>query len=99
MPREFKAESCVEVVGRLSDDQLAAMIAELNERIQRKLSDADAKVINANVETGAAALAPPAKETLWDIGGRHKRNPKRRPTLSRQLREKIAKRIAAGETP
>jgi hypothetical protein len=87
MPRDFKVESSVDVVGRLSDEQLASMVAELEERIKRRLSGAGAKVINANVETDAAALPPPANEALCDTTGRRKRNPKSTPERLAYARE------------
>ena len=79
MPKEMKIESAHTVVSGLSDDQLHSMIAELQERIAAKLSGADAKVINADAKTGPAALPRPAKEALWDITSRRKRNPKSTP--------------------
>ena len=84
MPRDFKVESSVDVVGRLSDEQLASMIAELEERIKRRLSGAGAKVINANVETYAAALPPPA---VCDTTGRRTRRPKSTPERLAYARE------------
>src|SRR5262245_38317138 len=79
MPRDFKVESSVDVLGRLSDEQLAAMVTELKERIAAKLSGAGAKVINANAATDLTALPPPTDEALGDTTLRRKRNPKSTP--------------------
>jgi hypothetical protein len=87
MPRETRVETTQSVVAGLSDDQLQAMIHELQERIAAKLSGADAKVINAVAETGPAALPRPAKEALWDITSRRKRNPKSTPERLAYARE------------
>ena len=58
MPRELKLESSHTVVAGLPDEQLHAMIAELQERIAAKLSEA--KVINGEA-TEVAALPAPSK--------------------------------------
>jgi hypothetical protein len=47
MPKEMKIESASTTISRLSDEQLHAMVAELQERIAAKLSCEDAKVISA----------------------------------------------------
>ena len=86
MPRDFKVESSVDVLGRLSDEQLAAMVTELKERIAAKLSGAGAKVINANAATDLTALLLPGNGALCDSNGR-KRNPKSTPERIAYARE------------
>src|SRR5262245_60566247 len=79
MPKEMKVETASTRISSLSDEQLHAMIAELEERIAAKLSGEDTKVINAGAETGLAALPHPANEALRAITSRSKRNPKSSP--------------------
>jgi pyruvate-formate lyase-activating enzyme len=59
MPRELKVESTQAVISGLSDEQLRAMIHELQERIAKKLEEG-AKVINGKA-TEVAALPAPSK--------------------------------------
>src|SRR5262245_6309639 len=74
VPRELKIEHANPVSG-LSDEQLAQMIAELEERIAAKLSGEEAKVINESAATDLTALLPPANEGLCETTGRRKRDP------------------------
>jgi hypothetical protein len=60
MPREMKIESAHTVIGSLSDEQLHAMVHELQERIAAKLKDA--KVINGEA---VAALPAPSSPRVW----------------------------------
>jgi hypothetical protein len=57
MPRETKVETTQSVIGAISDDQLATMIQDLQERIAAKLSGEEAKLIN-----GEAARALPVAQ-------------------------------------
>jgi hypothetical protein len=60
MPRELKVENTQTIVGSLPDETLHNMIAELQQRIEAKLSGDQAKVIN-----GEAAQALPKLQKLW----------------------------------
>src|SRR5262249_34759555 len=73
VPRELQVEHSGSIIGKLSDEQLAAMITELDKQIQDALAAAqaqasaeDAKVINAEPATKewiAPALAAPYRKT------------------------------------
>jgi hypothetical protein len=67
VPREHKIEQG-NPLGALSDEQLALMVAELEERIARRVADSDAKLIEGTVEPAVEATTPLALEP-----------PKRRP--------------------
>jgi len=78
MPKEMKVETGQTTLSHLSDEQLQAMIHELEERIAAKLSGEEAKVINGGAATDLTALLPPGNGALCDSNGR-KRNPKSTP--------------------
>jgi hypothetical protein len=59
LPREHRLEH-TSPVKALSDEQLAAMIGELEERIASRLQGADAKVIDAQAEPVLALPDQPA---------------------------------------
>lgn len=59
MPRELNVKT-ENVAGALSDEQLALMVAELEERISRRLAGGDAKQIEARAEP----IAQPSP-TAW----------------------------------
>jgi hypothetical protein len=63
MPKEFKIESAHTVVAGLPDEQLHAMIHELQERIAKKLEDTG-KVINGQA-TELEALPGPSSPQPW----------------------------------
>ena len=88
VPREQRVEH-VNAVAGLSDEKLAAMIAELEERIASRLQGEDAKVINGQAEA-LPSLDQPA-------GGSWKRNPKSRPERLAKAREYMRKRRAAAK--
>src|SRR5262249_56641614 len=57
-PRELPVEHAGSIISKLSDEQLAAMITELDKQIQEALAIANgenAKVINAQAEPAAIA--------------------------------------------
>jgi hypothetical protein len=66
VPREMKIEH-TDPVKALSDEQLAAMVAELEERIARRTAGGDAKLIEGTVEATAVeattlpVLEPPKR--------------------------------------
>jgi hypothetical protein len=63
VPREMKIEHPDPIKG-LSDEQLAAMLAELEERIARRTADSDAKLIEGTataIETTALPVLEPPK--------------------------------------
>jgi hypothetical protein len=88
VPREQKVEH-VNAAGGLSDEELTAMIAELEERIAGRLQGENAKVIDAQVEP---ALPPPPDQPAC---GSWKRNPKSSPERLARAREYMRKRRAA----
>jgi hypothetical protein len=61
MPREHKLEH-IDPLKAISDEKLAEMIAELEERISRRLAESDAKLIEGTVEPAVEATALPAIE-------------------------------------
>jgi hypothetical protein len=67
VPREHKIEHG-NPASALSDEQLALMIAELEERIARRVADSDVKLIEGTVEPAVEATTLPVLEP-----------PKRRP--------------------
>jgi hypothetical protein len=71
----------------LSDEQLALMIADLEQRIAARLSGEEAKITNEGAVTALTALPPPAHEALCDATGRRKRNPKSTPERLAYARE------------
>src|SRR5262249_9617682 len=61
VPRELQVEHAESIISKLSDEQLAAMIAALEVQIQEALAAANgenAKVINAQAEPAANESAP-----------------------------------------
>jgi hypothetical protein len=62
MPKEHRVESAHTVIGSLPDEQLHAMIGELQERIAKKLEQG--KVINGEAAE-IAALPPPVPGRPW----------------------------------
>src|SRR5262245_55839402 len=52
VPRDHKIEHS-NVASSLTDEQLALMVAELEDRIARRLADSDAKLIEGTVEATA----------------------------------------------
>jgi len=89
VPREQRVEH-VNAVAGLSDEELAAMIAELEVRIASRLQGGDAKVIDAQ---GDPMLPPPDQPAVssW------KRNPKSSPERLAKAREYMRKRRAAAK--
>src|SRR5262245_3450071 len=86
MPKEMKVETGQTTLSNLTDEQLQAMIHELEERIEAKLSGEEAKVINGGAATDLTAFLPPGNEALCDSNGR-KRNPKSTPERLAYARE------------
>jgi hypothetical protein len=60
MPREHKLEH-IDPLKAISDEQLAEMIAELEERISRRLAESDAKLKTVEA-TATETTAPPVLE-------------------------------------
>jgi hypothetical protein len=87
IPKEMKIEHGNHA-GRLSDDALAMMIAELEKRIASRLQGENAKVIDVQAEP---ALPPPDQPAC----GSWKRNPKSSPQRLAKAREYMRKRRAA----
>src|SRR5262245_42489495 len=87
MPKEMKMETGQTTLSNLTDEQLQAMIHELEERIAAKLSGEEAKIINEGAATDLAALSPPANEGLSETNGRRKRDPKSTPERLAYARE------------
>jgi hypothetical protein len=97
VPREHKIEHG-NPASALSDEQLALMIAELEERIARRVADSDVKLIEGTVEPAVEATTLPVLEP-----------PKRRPNRlmmeadtaigprERRPRKRKAKRPGKGE--
>jgi hypothetical protein len=82
----------------LSDEQLAAMVAHLEEQIAAKLSGENAKVINAQAEPSAKPtvngwIGPPSK----GAPGARKVNPKSTPRGLEYAREYSRKRREAAK--
>ena len=50
VPRELSVEHSGSIIGKLSDEQLAAMIAELDRLIADRFAGKNAKLINAQAE-------------------------------------------------
>ena len=63
MPREMKIESAHTVIGGLPDEQLHAMLHELQERIAKKLEE-QGKVINGKAQP-LEALQAPSSARAW----------------------------------
>src|SRR5262245_27224824 len=61
VPREHKVEHS-DPVSSLTDEQLADMIAELEERIARRTAGRDTKLIEGTVEPVVQATTPPVLE-------------------------------------
>jgi hypothetical protein len=78
MPKDLRVESTHSVVGGLSDDQLHAMIHELQERITAKMSGENAKVISAEASPAPTTLPQPT---------RYRRQPKSSPERLAYARE------------
>ena len=69
VPRELKIEHA-NPASALSDEQLALMIAELEERIARRLAESEAKLkpVEATaIETTALPVLEPPSPTAWTI--------------------------------
>jgi hypothetical protein len=89
-PKEVKLEHQNPVSG-LSDENLAAMVAELEERIASRLQGENARVIDAQAKP---ALPLPVQRA----GGSWKCNPKSSPERLAKAREYMRKRRAAAKT-
>jgi hypothetical protein len=87
VPRVEKVEH-VNALGGLSDEELTAMIAELEERIASRLQGENAKVIDAQAEP-ALSLPDQSAGASW------KRNPKSSPERLAYAREYMRKRRGA----
>ena len=98
MPKEMKVETGQTTLSNLTDEQLQAMIQELEERIAAKLSGEEAKVINGGAATDLMALLPPGNGALCDSNGR-KRNPKSTPERLVYAREYKRQRKAGKPNP
>jgi hypothetical protein len=79
MPKEMKVETAHTTISSLTDEQLQAMIHELQERIAAKLSGGEAKVINPGAATDLTALPHPANEAPRAVTSGRKHNPKSSP--------------------
>src|SRR5262249_29683934 len=89
VPRELQVEHSGSIISKLSDEQLGAMVSELERQIAAKLSGESAKVINAQVE-------PAAKESAPAPGAPYRKaNPKSSPRELEYARESGRKRRAA----
>jgi hypothetical protein len=88
-PKEVKLEQGNPTSG-LSDEQLVAMVAELEERIASRLQGENARVIDAQAEPALPLPAQPA-------GGSWKCNPKSSPERLAKAREYMRKRRAAAK--
>jgi hypothetical protein len=62
VPREHKVEHSSNPASSLTDEQLADMIADLEERIARRTAGGDAKLIEGTVEPAVQATTPLALE-------------------------------------
>ncbi len=104
MPREMRIESTSEMLSSLSDEHLQAMIAELSERIERKLSGEDAKVIEAKPLEPAAPSPPmptpgvPRPEDVYPWKPVPKTSAKRRLAAAAYQRKRRAAKKAAKQT-
>ncbi|HEY7297232.1 MAG TPA: hypothetical protein VH684_04780 [Xanthobacteraceae bacterium] len=87
MPKEMKVETTPSTLSKLSDEQLRAMIVELEQKIADRLNGESAKVINGQAE----ALPSPDQPA----GGSWKRNPKSSPERLARARQYMRKRRAA----
>ena len=97
VPKELKVEQS-NALSRLSDEQLAAMVAHLEEQIAAKLSGENAKVVNAEAEPSAKPtvngwIGPPSK----GAPGARKLNPKSTPRAWEYAREYSRKRREAAK--
>jgi hypothetical protein len=97
VPKELKVEHS-NPLSRLSDEQLAAMVAHLEEQIAAKLSGENAKVVNAEADPSAKPTVngwtgPPSK----GAPGARKLNPKSTPRALEYAREYSRKRRAAAK--
>ena len=88
-PKEVKLEHGNPTNG-LSDEALASMVAELEERIASRLQGENARVIDAQAEPALPLPVQPA-------GGCWKCNPKSSPERLAQAREYMRKRRAAAK--
>jgi hypothetical protein len=88
-PKEVKLEHQNPVSG-LSDENLAAMVAELEERIASRLQGENARVIDAQAEPVLPLPDQPAAVS-W------KRNPKSSPERLAKAREYMRRRRAASK--
>jgi hypothetical protein len=86
MPKEMKVETVHATISSLTDEQLQAMVHELQERIAAKLSCEDAKVISAEASPALTTLPQPT---------RYRRPPKSSPERLAQAREYMRSRRAA----
>ena len=87
MPKEHKVETANTATSRLTDEQLVAMVAELEQRIADRLNGETAKVINGQAE------ALPSLD--HSAGGSWKCNPS--PERLAKAREYMRKRRAAAK--
>src|SRR5262245_31475963 len=99
MPKEMKVETGQTTLSNLTDEQLQAMIHELEERIAAKLSGEEAKVINGGAATDLTAFLPPGNGALCDTTCRRKRNPKSTPQRLAYAREYKRQRKAGNPNP
>ena len=88
VPRELSVEHSGSIIGKLSDEQLAAMIAELDRKIADRLAGKDAKLIN---------VEPPPERGAGTLGWR-KCNPKTPPHQLAKARER-ARRLLKSAKP
>ena len=88
-PKEVKLEHGNPTNG-LSDEALASMVAELEERIASRLQGENARVIDAQAEPALPLPVQPA-------GGSWKSNPKSSPERLAKAREYMRKRRAAAK--
>src|SRR5262249_37707306 len=93
VPREPQVEQSGSIIGKLSDEQLAAMITELEKQIQdalaKQAAGENAKVINAQAE-------PAANESAPAPGARYRKAlPKSSPRALEYARQYARKRRAA----
>jgi hypothetical protein len=87
MPKEMKVETTPSTLSKLSDEQLQAMIVELERRLADRLNGETAKVIDGQAE----ALPSPDQPA----GGLWKRKPKSSPERLARAREYMRRRRAA----
>jgi hypothetical protein len=99
VPRELSFEHSGTILGKLSDEQLAAIISELESRIANQLSGESAKLINAQVEQQSEPQ-PKVSPKGWisrGAAGRRKLNPKSTPKALEYAREYGRKRREAAK--